>query len=83
MSTLAIEDWEIGALYRNCLAAAEGDESVAVDKVRQKYEIDFLQNKDITLFLGTTLKHHRARHTNPFTIIGVFYPPREAQAPLF
>ena len=82
ISTMAIEDWEIGALYRNCLAAAEGDESIAVEKVREKYEKDFMQNKDIVLFLGTTLKHHRARHTNPFTIIGVFYPPRQPQQQL-
>ena len=82
-SIMAIEDWEIGALYRNCLAAAEGDESIAVKKVREKYEKDFMQNKDIVLFLGTTLGHHRARHNNPFTIIGVFYPPREQQHQLF
>jgi hypothetical protein len=80
---MAIEDWEIGALYRNCLAAAEGDESLAVEKVRQRYEADFLANKDVSLFLGTTLGHHRARHTNPFTIVGIFYPPRVRQAGLF
>ena len=78
-STMTIEDWEIGALYRNCLALAEGDEEVAIAKIRQKYEEDFIANKDITLFLGTTLEHHRRRHTNPFTIIGVFYPPRKLQ----
>ena len=82
VSTMAIEDWEIGALYRNCLADAEGDESIAVEKVREKYEKDFMHNKDIVLFLGTTLKHHRARHTNPFTIIGVFYPPLQPQQQL-
>lgn len=81
-STMTIEDWEIGALYRNCLAAAEGDEDVAIDKVRQKYETEFLEEKAISLFLGTTLKHHRARHTNPFTIVGVFYPPRNPQGEL-
>lgn len=31
-SKMTIEDWEIGALYRNCLAAAEGDEHVAIDR---------------------------------------------------
>ena len=79
VSTMTIEDWEIGSLYRNCLAAAEGDESIAVEKVREKYENDFMNNKDIVLFLGTTLEHHRKRHNNPFTIIGVFYPPRQRQ----
>lgn len=81
-STMTIEDWEIGALYRNCLAAAEGDEEVALEKVRLKYEAEFLRDKEISLFLGTTLKHHRARHTNPFTIVGVFYPPRSLQGQL-
>ena len=82
-STMTIEDWEVGALYRNCLADSEGDEIVAVSKVRQKYESDFLTTKDITLFLGTTLEHHRRRHNNPFTIVGVFYPPRDPQQRLF
>ena len=82
-STMTIEDWEIGALYSNCLKAANGDEAVAIEKVRQKYESEFFSKSDITLFLGTTLEHHRRRHTNPFTIIGVFYPPRESQQDLF
>lgn len=81
-SKMTIEDWEIGALYRNCLAAAKGDEHVAIDKVRQRYETDFFNNNDLTLFLGTTLEHHRKRHSNPFTIIGVFYPKRDLQASL-
>ena len=82
ISTMTIEDWEIGALYRNCLASSGGDESIAIDKVREKYEQDFVSNKDIVLFLGTTLEHHRRRHTNPFTIVGVFYPPREVKGSL-
>ena len=81
-STMTIEDWEIGALYRNCLAGSGGDESIAIAKVRKKYEDDFISNKDIVLFLGTTLEHHRRRHTNPFTIVGVFYPPREVKGSL-
>ena len=81
-STMTIEDWEVGALYRKCLAAAEGNQSTAVEKVRQKFETDFMNNKDITLFLGTTLEHHQKRHTNPFTIIGVFYPKHDTQQSL-
>ena len=81
-STMTIEDWEIGALYRNCLRDANGDEKAAIAKVCQKYENEFLSTKDITLFLGTTLEHHVRRHTNAFTIIGVFYPPRNPQGQL-
>ena len=81
-SRLMIEDWEIGALYWNCLRAAEGDEKVALQKVKEQYEDNFIQNKDIHFFLGTTkLWHKRAK--NPFVIIGVFYPKKEIQASLF
>jgi len=78
-SKLAIEDWEIGALYWNCLAHAEGDEGEAITKVRQKYFEEFSRYKDLHLFLGTTEQYHRRRMTNPFTIIGVFYPPIQQQ----
>lgn len=70
---MMIEDWEIGALYWNCLAHTEGDEMVANDLVRQKYEEEFL-SKDLYFFVGTTLANH-IKAPNPFTIIGVFYPP--------
>lgn len=80
---LMIEDWEIGALYWNCLRAAEGNETVALAKVREKYEGDFLKNKDIYLFLGTTKEWHMRRSKNPFVIIGVFYPKKETQGKLF
>ena len=78
-SLMMIEDWEIGALYWNCLRGAEGDEEVALQKVRQRYFDDFVNNKDIYLFLGTTAEAHRRRWSNPFIIIGVFYPKKETQ----
>ncbi|MFK2236164.1 hypothetical protein ACIXMR_20585 [Bacteroides fragilis] len=34
---LMIEDWELGMLYWNCLAAANGNEQVACEKVKEKY----------------------------------------------
>ncbi len=82
-SRLMIEDWEIGALYWNCLRGAEGNEKIALDKVRQKYEGEFLKEKDIYLFLGTTKEWHMRRAKNPFVIIGVFYPKIELQTKLF
>lgn len=81
-STLMIEDWEIGALYWNCLARANGNDAEALQKVRQKYENEFLTKKDIHLFLGTTKEGHVRRWPNPFVIIGVMYPNREAQTKL-
>lgn len=81
-SRLMIEDWEIGALYWNCLRNAEGNENVAVQKVREKYFDDFVMTKDLYLFLGTTMQWHRRRATNPFVIVGVFYPKKEEQTTL-
>jgi hypothetical protein len=73
-SKMMIEDWEIGALYWNCLKMAEGNEVVALEKVRQKYFDELALTKDIYFFLGTTAEWHRRRSPNPFVIIGVFYP---------
>ena len=78
-STMMIEDWEIGALYWNCLEKYK-DERIAVQKVKQKY-FDEFKNKDLYLFLGTTKLFHN-RGPNPFIIIGVFYPPKNNQMSL-
>jgi hypothetical protein len=80
---LMIEDWEIGALYWNCLKNAEGNEAVALQKVKEQYETNFKANKDIYFFLGTTKEWHTRRSKNPFVIIGVFYPKKELQTSLF
>jgi hypothetical protein len=85
-STLMIEDWEIGQLYWNCLRDAEGDPEKALEKVREKYETDFLSKNDLYFFLGTTREWHTRRAKNPFVIIGVFYPmlpPKPEATPLF
>lgn len=82
-SRLMIEDWEIGALYWNCLKAAEGNQTVALEKVRQRYEDEFIKKKVIHFFLGTTRQWHMRRSKNPFVIIGVFYPKKESQMKLF
>jgi hypothetical protein len=80
-SNLMIEDWEVGALYLNCLRNANGDEGKALEKVREKYW-DELMNNDIFFFLGTRKSdHHLAQ--NPFSIVGVFYPPVDRQGKLF
>ena len=81
-SKLMIEDWEIGALYWNCLKNSNGDEKQAVKKVRQKYWNDFIENeeKDTLLILGTTLEHHNKKALNPFIIVGVIPLPRAPRA---
>ncbi|MBP9169870.1 MAG: hypothetical protein KBG48_20875 [Kofleriaceae bacterium] len=76
-----ILDWEIGALYWNCLRSVDGDESKAIAKVRQKYMDEFLK-KDLHLFLGTTQQWHQVA-VNPWVIIGVLPIPEEKQLGLF
>lgn len=78
ISKLMIEDWEIGQLFWKY-----DDESLALQKVREQYEQNFIQNKDLYFFFGTTRKNHPKRSKNPFIIIGVFYPKKELQQKLF
>lgn len=80
---LMIEDWEIGQLYWNCLKAANGNTELALEKVREQYESNFINHKDLYFFLGTTKEWHTRRSKNPFVIIGVFYPKKELQTRLF
>jgi hypothetical protein len=82
-SKLMIEDWEIGALHWNCLKNADGNENTALRKVKEQYEDNFIQHKDLYFFLGTTKRWHSRRMHNPFVIIGVFYPKIELQERLF
>lgn len=83
-STLMIEDWEIGALYWNCLRGSNDDESKAASKVRQKYWGEFIHSGKCSplLVLGTTLKYHNMKSPNPFVIIGVVPLPEIDQAEL-
>lgn len=87
-STLSIIDWEIGALYWNCLRSAKTKfssskdaEAHACQKVKEKYWDDF-QKKDIHFFLGTMFQWQKKNAPNPWTIIGVFYPPKNPQLSL-
>lgn len=80
-STMMIEDWEIGQLYWNCLKQCDGNESDAIELVRKKYLDEFTTKKELHLFLGTTRQYHTWA-SNPFIIIGVFYPPATSQTTL-
>lgn len=81
ISKLQILEWQIGALFWNCLEQAGGNEEEALAKVRQKYVDDFA-DKDVHFFLGTTLGFHLVA-PNPWMIIGVFPIPYEHQTTLF
>lgn len=78
---MMIEDWEIGALFWNSLYRKDGDEQAALEDVKKKYLEEFAE-KDLHLFVGTTLKFHAMSAPNPFVIIGVFYQPKTDQLPL-
>jgi hypothetical protein len=77
---IMVEDWEVGALFWNCLRRTDGDEKAALELVKQKYLYEFSQ-KDLYFFVGTTFKFHNIA-PNPFVIIGVFYPPKTQQPSL-
>lgn len=78
---IQVLDWEVGALYWNCLKNSGNDVEDSLQKVRQKYYDDFIRS-DLHFFLGTTLEHH-LKSPNPWQIIGVFTPPRDTQPSLF
>lgn len=80
-----IEDWEIGALYWNCLRASDGNEEMACKKVRDKYWDDYIKSGkyDIMLILGTTEEAHRRKWSEQFIIIGVVPLPVNLQSALF
>lgn len=80
-SELQILDWEIGALYWNCLRRANGDEAEAKAKVRAKYVDQFFKT-DLHFFLGTTQQWHSLA-PNPFVIVGVLPIPPKKQGTLF
>jgi len=76
-SEMQILDWEIGALYWNCLRGCNGDEKAALQKVKAKYLDEFCK-RDLHFFLGTTQQFHFVA-PNPWVIIGVFPIPHERQ----
>jgi len=80
---MMIEDWELGMLYWNCLAAANEDEIAACQKVKERYLDMMVKGLDFYFLMGTTLAHHCVS-TNPFIIIGTFYPKHsDPELPLF
>jgi hypothetical protein len=82
VSTMMVEDWEIGQLYWHSLRRHQGDEEKACEDVRKKYIDDFARTKDLHLSLGTTKLHHNTA-PNPFVIIGTFHPKPTTQTSLF
>ncbi|MDT4763236.1 hypothetical protein [Sphaerochaeta sp. PS] len=72
---LMIEDWELMMLYRNC---RRDGEAIAIEKVKNTYLREF-KKKELYFFLGTRREAHVRCWKKPYSIIGVFYPPKELQ----
>lgn len=69
ISSMSIIDWEISQLYLKY----KNNPIEAIEKVKEKVQGMF--NKDLYLFLGTMRQMHGWTN-NPYTIIGLFYPPK-------
>ena len=78
---MVVLDWEVGALYWNCLKDADGDEQKALSKVKYRFYDDFIK-KGLHFLLGTTRQFHSFA-PNPWIIIGVLYIPYGHQLNLF
>jgi hypothetical protein len=79
-SDMLVLDWEIYQLYWKCYDSLK-NEKIAIEKVLEKMR--YLSRRDLYLILGTTLEFHRRKAHNPFTIVGLFYPPHDNQLHLF
>lgn len=68
---MMIEDWEVGALYWNCIDRGDTPQT-AVAKVRAKFLDEMCAiGRDTHFFVGTVLGH------STWVIIGVFWPPKQ------
>jgi hypothetical protein len=75
--TAMCEDWELGALF---LKESErlGSDEAAAESVKKKYFDEMCgPNKDTRFFMGTFFPY------NTWLVLGVFWPPKSAQLPLF
>jgi hypothetical protein len=77
---LTIGDWELGMCYRNCFLKTN-NEIEACEMVKKKFM--GLAKNDLYFFLGTTYKWQKMNAEDPYMIIGVFYPPKANNMPLF
>ena len=71
-SKMNILDWEISQLYWNLSRSNSEKET----KAKIKNKLESLIEKDLYLCLGT-MKQMHGWTSNPFTIIGFFYPPKD------
>lgn len=72
-----IEDWELGVLWLNEVERLE-NEQAAAESVKNKFFNELCgPDKDTRLFMGTVFPY------NTWVVLGVFWPPKILQEPLF
>lgn len=74
---MMIEDWEVGALYLNCIDKGATPEEAAAKVKAKFFDQMCATDQDTHLFVGTVLAHAT------WVVIGVFWPRREELGPLF
>ena len=72
---LSCTDWEMSESYRKWSVQYGINWEKAF---RQKYEKDLMHERDLSFFVGTI-----AAHPAEWIIVGLFYPPKFAELPLF
>lgn len=73
---LSCTDWELGESYRSWSSKYGPDKWE--EKFRQTYEKEMIEANDTHFYVGTV-----HQHPAEWIIIGLFYPPKDAQAGLF
>jgi len=77
-SKMSILDWEISQLYWNLCNSGKCEKEI---KQGIKDKLNWMiETRDLYLILGT-MKQMHGWTSNPFTIIGLFYPPKENYTP--
>lgn len=74
-STLQVLDWEIYQLCRKMIVKYGHRTKKLQTLLRTKYFSQLTRTRDIYFFLGTNKYWHIRRSSNPFMIVGIFYPP--------
>jgi hypothetical protein len=75
--TALCEDWELGMLFLNEAQNLESD-AAAASSVRNKFLGELCRDdKDTRFFMGTHFPF------NTWLVLGVFWPPKDAQKSLF
>ncbi len=73
-SKMNILDWEINQLYWNLKKVKKSEKEIKQGIKNKLFWM--IESQDLYLFLGT-MKQMHGWTDNPFTIIGLFYPPKD------